>query len=237
MYINRESLGGQLAERLPIPSLQNVTAVVDGKFPVIEGYVWRWSCRQDGEISSKVLTGWEFCICCAASTGKAPRDDSHMNFSSMIGVLPYCDCLTATIKAAIGLPISEWPKAGRHALHYRLKCSSRTGSAALTVGSLTSSCRCRRCHADTHDGIATVVSDMSLSHRYISKPENTVDAPPVLNRDRRAFRSHHNVAPRLFCSSCLSFARALATRAFTVPWGIPKRCAVSRMLRPSTSRN
>src|SRR6201997_1420341 len=77
MYINRDGLGGQLAERLPIPSLQNVTAVVDGKFPAIEGHVWSWSCRQDGKISSKVLTGWEFCICCAASTGKTSRDDSH----------------------------------------------------------------------------------------------------------------------------------------------------------------
>src|ERR1700756_2551480 len=77
MDINRDGLGGQLAERLPIPSLQNITAVVDGKFPAIEGYVWSWSCRQHGEISSKVLTGWEFCICCAASTGKTSRDDSH----------------------------------------------------------------------------------------------------------------------------------------------------------------
>src|SRR4029077_1036027 len=55
MDINRDGLGGQLAERLPIPSLQNITAVVDGKFPAIEGYGWRRSGGQDWEISSEVL--------------------------------------------------------------------------------------------------------------------------------------------------------------------------------------
>src|SRR4029077_2402608 len=39
------------------------------------------------------------------------------------------------------------------------------------------------------------------------------------------------------CSSCLSFLRALATRAFTVPCGIPRACAVSRILKPSTPRS
>src|SRR5258708_27931026 len=90
MYINRDSLGRQLAKRLPIPSLQNVTAIVDGKFPAIKGYAWRRSCRQDGEISREVLAGRKFCIRGAASTGKAPRDDSHKYFSSMIGVRPAC---------------------------------------------------------------------------------------------------------------------------------------------------
>jgi hypothetical protein len=37
------------------------------------------------------------------------------------------------------------------------------------------------------------------------------------------------------CSSCLSFLRALATRVFTVPCGIPRACAVSRVLKPSRS--
>jgi hypothetical protein len=37
--------------------------------------------------------------------------------------------------------------------------------------------------------------------------------------------------------TCLSLIRALASRAFTVPVGTPRRCAVSRMLKPSTSRN
>src|SRR4029077_7969561 len=71
MYINCEGFGGQLAERLPIPSLQNVTAVVDHKFPVIEWHVWRRSCGQNGEVSSEVLPGWQLYICRAASTGKA----------------------------------------------------------------------------------------------------------------------------------------------------------------------
>jgi len=53
----------------------------------------------------------------------------------------------------------------RHALHYFLTCSSRTASADLTVGSLTSSYRCCRCHADTNDSIATVESDMPLPFR------------------------------------------------------------------------
>src|SRR4029077_8461540 len=55
MYINRDGLGGQLAERLPIPPLRNVTAVVDHKFPAIERHVWRWPCRQHWEVSSEVL--------------------------------------------------------------------------------------------------------------------------------------------------------------------------------------
>jgi len=42
---------------------------------------------------------------------------------------------------------------------------------------------------------------------------------------------------KLFLITCLSLIRALASRAFTVPVGTPRRCAVSRMLKPSTSRN
>src|SRR4029077_8482482 len=42
---------------------------------------------------------------------------------------------------------------------------------------------------------------------------------------------------KLFCITCLSLIRALASRAFTVPVGTPRNCAVSRMLKPSTSRN
>jgi hypothetical protein len=41
---------------------------------------------------------------------------------------------------------------------------------------------------------------------------------------------------KLFLITCLSLIRALASRAFTVPVGTPRRCAVSRMLKPSTSR-
>src|ERR1700746_416737 len=54
MDINRDGLGGQLAERLPIPSLEDFTAVIDGKFPAIQGNAWCWSRRQHGKIRSEV---------------------------------------------------------------------------------------------------------------------------------------------------------------------------------------
>src|SRR5260370_29503193 len=112
MYINRDRLGGQLAERLPIPSLQNVTAVVDRKFPAIEGYMWRWPCRQDGEISCEVLTGREFCICCAASTGKAPRNDSHTYLSSMIAVYRIATVPPLQLKQQSGFQFNSRPRMG-----------------------------------------------------------------------------------------------------------------------------
>jgi hypothetical protein len=37
-------------------------------------------------------------------------------------------------------------------------------------------------------------------------------------------------APRLLCSNCLSCARALETRALTVPSDTPSACAASRTL-------
>src|SRR5580698_2317395 len=37
VQINRELFRGQLTKRLPIPSLQNVPAVIDSKFPAIKG--------------------------------------------------------------------------------------------------------------------------------------------------------------------------------------------------------
>src|SRR5215475_12368358 len=45
VQINRDGLGGQVAKRLPIPSPQNVSAVVDRKFPFVERHVW---CRSRG---------------------------------------------------------------------------------------------------------------------------------------------------------------------------------------------
>ena len=42
---------------------------------------------------------------------------------------------------------------------------------------------------------------------------------------------------KLFLITFVSFIRALASCAFTVPAGTPRRCAVSRMLRPSMSRS
>jgi len=39
----------------------------------------------------------------------------------------------------------------------------------------------------------------------------------------------------LYLTRCLSFLRALATLAFTVPLGTLKSLAVSRMLKPSTA--
>src|SRR5262249_36745044 len=55
VQINRNGLGGQVAKRLPIPAPQNVSAVVDGKFPLVERNVWRRSGGQDREVSREVL--------------------------------------------------------------------------------------------------------------------------------------------------------------------------------------
>src|SRR5262249_36316911 len=71
MYINREGLSGQVTKRLPIPSPQNIRAVVDRKFPLVEWDAWRWSCGQNGEVGSEVLPWRQLYICRAASTGKA----------------------------------------------------------------------------------------------------------------------------------------------------------------------
>src|SRR5262249_4426591 len=87
VQIDRDIFGGQLTKRLPIPSLQNVAAVIDGKFPAIKGYVWCRPRRQHGKIRSEVLTRREFGICCTASTGKTSRDDSHKNSYSATRVV------------------------------------------------------------------------------------------------------------------------------------------------------
>src|SRR5215469_2988989 len=100
MNINGDIFGGQLTKRLPIPSLQNAAAVIDGKFPAIQGNAWRRSRRQHGKIGSEVLTRGEFGFRCAASTGKTSRDDCHKNSysvegSAVCGLLraPFCHSL------------------------------------------------------------------------------------------------------------------------------------------------
>src|SRR5712664_3663192 len=55
VQISRQGLGGQFAKRLPIPSPQYFSAVVDRKFPAVERYVWSRSRGQDGEVSSEIL--------------------------------------------------------------------------------------------------------------------------------------------------------------------------------------
>ena len=58
--------------------------------------------------------------------------------------------------------------------------------------------------------------------------------------DLGAFRldvARFPLSRKFFLITCLSLIRALASRAFTVPVGTPRSCAVSRMLKPSTSRN
>src|SRR5258705_1581194 len=57
VYVDRDGLGGQFAERLPIPSPQNVRAVVDRKFPLVERDMWSGACGQDGKVSREVLPG------------------------------------------------------------------------------------------------------------------------------------------------------------------------------------
>ena len=52
VQINREGLSGQVTKRLPVPSSQNIRAVVDHKFPLVEWDVWRRSCGQNREVSS-----------------------------------------------------------------------------------------------------------------------------------------------------------------------------------------
>jgi len=49
---------GQVTKRLPIPSLQNVGAIIDGKFPAIQGNVWCRSRRQHGKIRPVHRTNW-----------------------------------------------------------------------------------------------------------------------------------------------------------------------------------
>jgi len=62
MQVNRDTFGGQLAKRLPIPSLHNFAAVIDNKFPATNRYVWGRSRGQDRKISSEVLTRREFSV-------------------------------------------------------------------------------------------------------------------------------------------------------------------------------
>src|SRR5215813_12994660 len=71
MYINGDGFGGQIAERFPIPSSQNLVAFLDRKFPLIERHAWRRPSRQDWKISRDVLARRQLCICGTAPTGKA----------------------------------------------------------------------------------------------------------------------------------------------------------------------
>src|SRR5215813_11709812 len=66
-----DGFGGQIAERFPIPSSQNLVAFLDRKFPLIERHAWRRPSRQDWKISRDVLARRQLCICGTAPTGKA----------------------------------------------------------------------------------------------------------------------------------------------------------------------
>jgi len=83
MYINGDGFGGQIAERFPIPSSQNLVAFLDRKFPLIERHAWRRPSRQDWKISRDVLARRQLCICGTAPTGK-PLEVIAIFFS------PYC---------------------------------------------------------------------------------------------------------------------------------------------------
>src|SRR5438094_10308155 len=71
VQINREGLSGQVTKRLPVSSPQNILAVVDHKFPLVEWDVWRRSCGQNREDSIEVLPWGEVCISRVWSTGIA----------------------------------------------------------------------------------------------------------------------------------------------------------------------
>ena len=53
--VSGDGLGGQVAKRFPIPSPQNVSAVVDRKFPSVERHAWRRSRGQGRKLSNEVL--------------------------------------------------------------------------------------------------------------------------------------------------------------------------------------
>ena len=69
--VDGDVLSGQLAKRLPVPPSQNITAIVDRKFPLVKRHVGRRSCRQDGEVSSEILPWRQLYICRASSTRKS----------------------------------------------------------------------------------------------------------------------------------------------------------------------
>src|SRR6516165_7021620 len=69
--INGYRIGGQFTKRRPVPSLQNVGAVADGKLPPVERDMRRRPRGQDREIGCEVLARWQLYICGLSSTGKA----------------------------------------------------------------------------------------------------------------------------------------------------------------------
>src|SRR4029434_4996353 len=89
VQINREDLGRQIAKRLPVPSPQNIRAVVDHKFPAVERHVWCRSRGQDWEVSRTYCAGGSF-TSAALRRPEKPREIILICTSPYLCELSYC---------------------------------------------------------------------------------------------------------------------------------------------------
>ena len=80
MQVDCRSLAFQVAKGFPVPSTQNVLAIINDKFPFLQGDLGRWASGQNGKIRREVLPWWQLYIRGSASASKASRDDTHADF-------------------------------------------------------------------------------------------------------------------------------------------------------------